>query len=397
MLTILFEGWTHFPHSYSIVNVNQLVVMARMTDTVKVYVTDRPAYNPAWPVFSSMENLVLTADEQALLNGMEVWDGKAPVDVIWRSWFPYDLSVPKLEGVPAAVQYTAEYRVFNADYLLSDEAIAGFKERCEQGKAVGITPSNWCTQAFGDAKNSRIVPHGCDCTKFFPHPEGGHEIREGLHIPRDAFVFLNVGAMTENKNIKTLIYAFYLIARQDPRVWMVLKGIDDLYACQKMVTDTIDELVEKGCIKKELWNTDMGQRLVYVGGTLGYKFLNNVYNCADCYVTPYIAEGFNIPALEAQACGLPVIATAGGPTDEFLSRDGSTIYIPSTTFLVPGSGYQLHVTTDDLVASMTRAIREKNELKTIALQNGVAHVRDNYTWVHATNKLIEVLTSLAHK
>ncbi len=42
-----------------------------------------------------------------------------------------------------------------------------------------------------------------------------------------------------------------------------------------------------------------------------------LYRACDVLVHPYRGEGFAMPVLEAMACGLPVIATAGGPTDEF--------------------------------------------------------------------------------
>ena len=103
MLTILFEGWTHTPHSYCVVNINQLAIMARMKDSIKLYAVDRPPFNPNWPRFESMEKVFLTAEEQSLLDGIEVYDGKAHVDVIWRSWFPYD-ATPSDSGIPIAVQ-----------------------------------------------------------------------------------------------------------------------------------------------------------------------------------------------------------------------------------------------------------------------------------------------------
>ena len=46
-----------------------------------------------------------------------------------------------------------------------------------------------------------------------------------------------------------------------------------------------------------------------------------LYRACDVLVHPYRGEGFAMPVLEAMACGLPVIATAGGPTDEFLPDD----------------------------------------------------------------------------
>jgi hypothetical protein len=42
-----------------------------------------------------------------------------------------------------------------------------------------------------------------------------------------------------------------------------------------------------------------------------------LYRSCDVLVHPYRGEGFAMPVLEAMACGLPVITTEGGPTDEF--------------------------------------------------------------------------------
>ena len=42
-----------------------------------------------------------------------------------------------------------------------------------------------------------------------------------------------------------------------------------------------------------------------------------LYRSCDVLVHPYRGEGFAMPVLEAMASGLPVVVTAGGPTDEF--------------------------------------------------------------------------------
>ena len=47
-------------------------------------------------------------------------------------------------------------------------------------------------------------------------------------------------------------------------------------------------------------------KLIYVGDTLSFVQLAKLYQAADAYVSPYLAEGFNLPVLEAAACGLPV-------------------------------------------------------------------------------------------
>jgi len=51
--------------------------------------------------------------------------------------------------------------------------------------------------------------------------------------------------------------------------------------------------------------------------------LASVYTACDVMVHPYRGEGFCMPVLEARACGLPVIATKGGPTDVFMVGDSA--------------------------------------------------------------------------
>ncbi|MBP3957826.1 glycosyltransferase [Gemmata sp. G18] len=43
-----------------------------------------------------------------------------------------------------------------------------------------------------------------------------------------------------------------------------------------------------------------------------------LFAACDALVAPYRAEAFGLPVLGALACGLPVVVTAGGPTDEFV-------------------------------------------------------------------------------
>jgi hypothetical protein len=46
-----------------------------------------------------------------------------------------------------------------------------------------------------------------------------------------------------------------------------------------------------------------------------------LYRACDVLAHPYRGEGFGMPVLEAMACGLPAVVTAGGPTDEFCPDD----------------------------------------------------------------------------
>src|SRR5918996_561 len=55
---------------------------------------------------------------------------------------------------------------------------------------------------------------------------------------------------------------------------------------------------------------------------LPFEELPALYRAADVVVLPYRAEGFCLPAVEAMACGVPVIHNGEGPTAEFVADIG---------------------------------------------------------------------------
>src|SRR5262249_942691 len=96
-------------------------------------------------------------------------------------------------------------------------------------------------------------------------------------------------------------------------------------------------------------------RILYDGSTLPVKRMADFYRAADAYVSPYRAEGFNLPVLEAAACGLPLICTKGGPTDEF-TDDGFALYIDSKAAPSPQGNIWLEPDLDHLIAHMLEII-----------------------------------------
>jgi glycosyltransferase involved in cell wall biosynthesis len=65
-----------------------------------------------------------------------------------------------------------------------------------------------------------------------------------------------------------------------------------------------------------------------VDGNLSRQQLASLYTACDVLVHPYRGEGFCLPVAEARACGLPVLATAGGATEPLMAGPGA-VKIPS--------------------------------------------------------------------
>jgi glycosyltransferase involved in cell wall biosynthesis len=71
----------------------------------------------------------------------------------------------------------------------------------------------------------------------------------------------------------------------------------------------------------EINNPKLLSSFILINDNLNVNQLNTLYNIADCYVSPYRAEGFNMPVLEAMSAGCQVIVTNGGATDDFVKEE----------------------------------------------------------------------------
>jgi glycosyltransferase involved in cell wall biosynthesis len=93
--------------------------------------------------------------------------------------------------------------------------------------------------------------------------------------------------------------------------------------------------------------------------------------------------------LEAGACGIPVVCTAGGPTDEFIDPLSSR-RIRSRIEVVRMDkdhiGEALVPDLDDLVDSMQNAILHRDEVAAMGL-SAANHARQNFTWELVTGRL----------
>jgi glycosyltransferase involved in cell wall biosynthesis len=136
----------------------------------------------------------------------------------------------------------------------------------------------------------------------------------------------------------------------------------------------------------------VADRLFYMGNAVSMQNMADMYRICDVYVSPYRAEGFNMPVLEAAACGLPVICTAGGPTDEFISdrfarRIESTIEEQDCEGV---TGQCVNPNLDALIDLMVQAVDDE-DWRARSASEGPRHVAENYTWDRVVNSLLQQL------
>lgn len=92
-----------------------------------------------------------------------------------------------------------------------------------------------------------------------------------------------------------------------------------------------------------------------------------LYGEAELAVVPSLYEGFSLPAVEAMACGVPVVATTGGALPEVVGADGTTALL-----VPPGDPAAL-------AGAMGRAL-DDGALRRRLGQAGRARVLARFTW-----------------
>lgn len=372
---VLVEGWRFVPHSYAFVMagiVSELCYKAGLD----VRFLDRPYFRSHWkPVNGTCSNFT----EKALANLANPEPGWQP-NYVLRFDFPMRLT--PVDGAKTIVFGTTELGQLLPQQLADQD----FLDKTELDSSVTVmTPSMWSRRGFIEAgipsDQVVVIPLGVEPELFFPLPdEERNKIRKKLGW-EGKYVVLNIGGASGNKGIPVLLNTIAQIAKKNPHVYVCLKGLDSLYESEKSVLQNLDALQEDD---REI----VKSRLIYLGETLSIREMATLYQAADLYFSPYHAEGFNMPALEAAACGLPIVCTGGGSTDDFV--DGRFARrIESHLKRGPEGKWYLEPDLSDAVSAIQGLIDDK-EFSKSAREIGPKVVRSSYSWSHAADKLLGI-------
>ena len=148
-----------------------------------------------------------------------------------------------------------------------------------------------------------VVSPGVDLYTFTPG-QGRSAAREVVGLPHDAMVVSFVGRIQPHKGPEVLIRATSELVKHTPLMRHKLV-VNIMGGASGANTDEVDRL-------KEL-STWLGiDDVVRFEPPVARKDLAQWYRAADLIVVPSYSESFGLVALEAQACGTPVVATAVG-------------------------------------------------------------------------------------
>jgi glycosyltransferase involved in cell wall biosynthesis len=167
---------------------------------------------------------------------------------------------------------------------------------------------------------STYIPHAIDTNVYKPTPKiNGIPVREFLGIPEDSFLVSIVAANKANgqihrKGFAEALLAFSIFQRSNPNSYLYLH------------TD----------VRPTMGGFDLGRLLKAVGLSkehviiadptelhLGYppEALAAFYTASDVLLATHYGGGFEIPVIEAQACGTRVITSGWTATVDLVAED----------------------------------------------------------------------------
>ena len=191
--------------------------------------------------------------------------------------------------------------VHSVPMSLGDRAFYG------RSGAQPIAYSRFGEQQMRDAGLSpAYVPHGVDTEIFRPLDDGERAaVRRHLGVPEDAFVIAMVAANKGNapsrKAFAETFEAFARFRKTHPEAVLLLHT---LAATPDGYGVDMRPLIEHLGIGRSVIFTD---EYAQVTGLYPSSWVAGLTGCADVVAQPSYGEGFGLSALQAQACGVPVI------------------------------------------------------------------------------------------
>ncbi|MBE7535207.1 MAG: glycosyltransferase [Anaerolineales bacterium] len=221
-----------------------------------------------------------------------------------------------------------------------------------------------------DSSKMVVIPPGVNVGRFYPIPPD--EAKAYIGLKPDDRMILFVGRIEPLKGVDTLIEAMSCLHKKEARsVHLAIIGGDPSASPEKMN-------VEMARLKKLCETLGLDQSVVFLGARDQDK-LSYYYSAAEVAVMPSHYESFGMVALEAMACGTPVIASEVGGL-AYLVRDGET------GFTIPAEE------PETLCEKLSWLLNDETLRRKMSAQ-AAAYAQD-YAWEKIAKRIVDVYEEL---
>jgi glycosyltransferase involved in cell wall biosynthesis len=210
----------------------------------------------------------------------------------------------------------------------------------------------------------RVITEGPDPV-FVPRafePQAAPVLRR-FGIPSDARFLLYVGGLSPHKNLLRLVDAFAQGAPADAK----LVFVGDL-------RDVFHTHVPE--IRAAIAQHALHDRVILTGFVPDDELVF-LYSRAYALILPSLLEGFGLPAVEAMACGTPVISSRAGSLPEVVGEAG-VYFDPTDVGSIAGA-----------IRSLCNSPSDRDALAALALERSTL-----FTWEESARRLLDCFDEL---
>lgn len=229
-----------------------------------------------------------------------------------------------------------------------------------------------------------VVPGALDQENHkLPTERKRAENRKVIGMSETNVIFLSMAEIDEENGVDVILKAFFLAAANNPQLRLLVKSHNK--PDSQPLMEKLKELAATG----QLFGTDETLKaIIQLPPDMSFQQICSIFNAADYYIAPYRNCDFNLPVLEAIACGTRAIVTSGGATDEFCDENVA-LKIKSSF-----DGKLLEPDLNHLVETITQCGQKQSFDRT-----GFAFSRENilyqYTWERSAKLLLSLICSLS--
>lgn len=273
----------------------------------------------------------------------------------------HTLGLLKQQVARSAEEMEGDYRILGERAVManSDRIIAATEaERTQLETLYGVDPGK-----------VTIIPPGVDTHHFYPIPKD--EAKEAIGLTPADRMALFVGRIEPLKGVDTLIRAMAIVKRtcksfRCPHYLVIIGGDPE--------EDPDEMSAEMGRLQKLCLDLGLDDMILFLGKR-SQTTLPYYYAASEVVVMPSHYESFGMVALEAMACGTPVIASRVGGLAHLI-QDGET-------------GYFVPAQDPHALAEKLQLLFVDNALR-IRLGAQAVHYAQDFSWEMITSQVVDV-------
>ncbi|OGF99485.1 hypothetical protein A2Y99_01285 [Candidatus Gottesmanbacteria bacterium RBG_13_37_7] len=222
--------------------------------------------------------------------------------------------------------------------------------------AVAESEKNHYLNLGADESKISVIPNGVKLMNYSNLPEK-IRARKSFNIDSTKTVLLYLGRIHRKKGLNVLVSAFAQLVRENNSLVLLVAGsLED------------EDYYRK--IMKQIQQFDLMENIIFTGEVTGKRKLS-AFSAADLFVLPSYGEGLPVSALEAAACGLPLVISKKCNLPEVKKFNAGKIIAPEE---------------ESIYRNIKELIQNKKKLMILG-RNAKEMVRKNYTIQQSAEKL----------